>query len=509
MRALLSVSDKRGVAEFAAALAGRGYELVSTGGTAATLRSAGLTVVEAGDLSGFGEILDGRVKTLHPAIHGGLLADLGREGHARQLEEAGIAPIDIAVINLYPFEATIAGPHTLAEAIENIDIGGPAMIRAAAKNASRVTVVVDPDDYDRVLAALGTAEIDSLRRELMAKAFRHTAFYDSLIGRYLGQAFGLEELSETLTVGYRRERALRYGENPHQQAAWYRDPLGTAGIGRAEVAGGKAPSYNNLLDAEAAWELVSDLPPRSCVIVKHGNPCGAASGATLAEAYRRAWGGDPISAFGGIVAFNEPIDLSAAEAMTEKGNFLEVVIAPGWTPEVEAIFEAKPGWGPNVRLVKAVLSPAEADVTMRTIRGGLLAQSGDEEPGRNWRVVSARTPSEAEMAALRLAWTVAMHVKSNAIVVSSAERVLGVGAGQMNRVQSTRLALAQAGELAKGAALASDGFFPFADSIEVAAEAGIAALVEPGGSKKDDEVIAEADKRGLALLFTDVRHFRH
>lgn len=508
-RALLSVTDKTGLTDFAQGLSALGFELVSTGGTAKALREAGLSVVEVADVTGFPEMLDGRVKTLHPLVHGGLLGDRRLESHREQMQDAGITGIDVAVINLYAFEKTVNADHTLDQAIESIDIGGPAMVRAAAKNWANVAIVTDPGDYDLVLDALKSDSLSEMRLRLSAKAFRHTAFYDSMISRYLTKASGEEPWTETLTTGYRRTLSLRYGENPHQSGALYVDPLAQDGIARARQLWGKELSYNNLLDADGAWELVSDMPAGSVAIIKHGNPCGAAAASDLAESYRLARAADPISAFGGIAACHGRLDLKGAEAMTEKGNFLEVVIADGFDEEAVELFKNRAGWGQSVRLLDARISGAEKWTTIRTIRGGALIQESDEEPFSEWRVAGNLVPTENQWAALRLAWRMIPHVKSNAILVADHEKLLGAGAGQMNRVQSVRLALEQAGEGSKGAVLASDAFFPFPDSIETAAAAGIAAIIQPGGSKKDDEVIAAADRLGIAMVLTGVRHFRH
>ncbi len=508
-RALVSVTDKTGVEEFARGLSALGFEIVSTGGTAKQLRSAGLNVRDVSDVTGFPEMLDGRVKTLHPLVHGGLLGDRRNADHVRQMADAGIEGIDVLCVNLYAFEQTVSQPHSLEDAIENIDIGGPAMVRAAAKNWANVAVVVDPNDYGRVLDAIKTNTIDQIRLSLSAKAYRHTAYYDSVVSRYLTRAAGEDPLAESLTFGYRRAQQMRYGENPHQTAALYTDPLSIGGVAHAKQLWGKELSYNNVLDADAAWELVCDLPPTSCAIIKHGNPCGAAAGSDFGDAYRMAREADTVSAFGGIAAFNGPIDLAGAEAMTEKGNFLEVVIATEFSPEAQKLFQERAGWGQAVRLLEVPLSRNQSYPTVRTVRGGALVQDSDEDPGSGWTVATKQAPSPDQEQALRLAWTIAQHVKSNAIVVCGPNRLLGVGAGQMNRVQSVRLALGQAGVAAKGAALASDAFFPFPDSIETAAEAGIGCIVQPGGSKKDEDVIAAADRLCIPMVLTGVRHFRH
>lgn len=510
-RALLSVTDKAGLVPFAQALAELGYELLSTGGTARALREAGLAVRDVSDVTGFPEMLNGRIKTLHPMVHGGILGDVRLPDHQAQMASQGIEPIQVVVVNLYAFERTVTGPHTWEEAVESIDIGGPAMIRAAAKNHANAFVVVDPSDYERVVAALSDSTNGAgLRKELAAKAFRHTAFYDSMIARYLTEATGADLLSpETLTIGYRRTLGFRYGENPHQSGALYVDPLARPGIAQGKSLWGKELSYNNLGDADGAWELVADLPVGACAIIKHGNPCGAAIGPTLGESYRLARASDPVSAFGGIAAFHGDVDEETALAMTEKGNFLEVVIATAFTDGALEVFRNRSGWGQDVRLICAPLPPKTASLSVKSIRGGAIIQQTDEDPQQPWRVVTQKAPTPDQEAALKLQWAIVPHVKSNAIVVGDSTRLLGVGAGQMNRVQSVRLALEQAGGAAKGAVLASDAFFPFPDSVETAAAAGIAAIVQPGGSKKDADVIAKADELGLAMVFTGVRHFRH
>ena len=511
-RALLSVTDKSGLTEFAKGLLQLGFEVISTGGTAKVLAETGIPVVNIEEVTGFPEMLDGRIKTLHPKVHGGLLGDLRKPMHVEAMARAGIDSIEILAVNLYAFEKTVTGPHSFEEAIESIDIGGPAMIRAAAKNHSNVWVVVDPKDYSCVLKALGSPNAQIDRSKLAAKAFAHTAYYDSLIARYLeSKEAGGQSFPETITLGIRHDGlSLRYGENPHQRAARYIDPLNSRGALQPFKSTGKEISYNNWLDADAAWELVCDLPQRGCAIIKHGNPCGAAVGNDLGESYRQARASDPISAFGGIVAFNFPIDESAVEAMTEKGNFLEVVIAPSWKNEslIEE-FSMRSKWAGNVRFLVGSLDQPRKDLVLRSIRGGFLVQDGDIEPEVSWKVVTMRQPSQVELSAMQFLWRIIPHVKSNAIVIGNQSRLLGVGAGQMNRVQSVRLALEQAGEGSKGAALASDAFFPFPDSVETAAKEGISAIIQPGGSKKDEEVIAAADELGLAMVFTGVRHFRH
>lgn len=508
-RALLSVTDKTGLADFAKFLSLNGFELVSTGGTASALRASGLTVLDVAEITHFPEMLDGRVKTLHPMVHGGILGDRRKVDHIRQMEEAGIGAIDLVCVNLYAFEQTVSGVHDEDSAIESIDIGGPTMVRAAAKNFANVTIVVDPADYSKVEEAISSNSIESLRKSLAAKAFRHTAFYDSMISRYLTESDGTEEWPSELTFGYRRKLALRYGENPHQSGALYVDPLGKPGIAAAHQLWGKELSYNNILDGDAAWELVCDMSANSCAIIKHGNPCGAAVAGSFGEAFLLARESDPISAFGGIAAVNGVVDVAAAEAMTSKGNFLEVVIGTSFEPAAAQIFMNRAGWGQNVRLLEVPLVAPLANLALRSVRGGVLIQPTDEDPGVEWKSVTKKVATESELSSMKLAWSILPHVKSNAIIVVKDGRLLGTGAGQMNRVQSVRLALEQAGEGAKGAVLASDAFFPFPDSIEVAAAAGISAVVQPGGSKKDSEVIAATDELGISMVLTGIRHFRH
>lgn len=504
-RALVSVTDKSGVVEFCQGLAALGYEIVSTGGTAKALREAGVAVVDVSDVTGFPEMLGGRIKTLHPLIHGGILGDRRDPDHVAQMAAERIGAIDLVAVNLYAFEQTVASEHTFEGAIESIDIGGPAMVRAAAKNHANVTIVTDPADYGRVLEALAGGDVQGLRRELAAKAFRLTASYDAAIAGYLSEGF-----PERLTLAWRKTAELRYGENPHQTAALYAEPNPLRpGIAQARQLWGKELSYNNLLDADAAWELVQDLPAGACAIIKHGNPCGAAAGEDMGESYRLARASDPVSAFGGIAAFHGEVDLAAAEAMAEKGNFLEVVIGTGYSPEALDVFRGRSGWGQDVRLLAAPLGGHSAAHQVRSIGGGMLYQRADWAVVPEWRVATERQPTEDQWEAIRFLWRVVRHVKSNAIVVGAPGRLLGIGAGQMNRVQSVRLALEQAGDGARGAALASDAFFPFPDSIEAAAAAGVAAVVQPGGSKKDTEVVDCANRLGLAMVFTGVRHFRH
>lgn len=509
-RALISVSDKTGLIPFARGLAEQDIELISTGGTARALKDAGLTVKEVAEITGFPEILDGRVKTLHPRIHSGILAVRDKEEHQRQLEEHHITPIDLVVVNLYPFAETIARPDvTFEEAIENIDIGGPSMVRAAAKNHAYVTIVVDPVDYEPVLAELKEkGQISSeLRRRLAAKAFRHTAGYDALIAQYLSEQAG-ERFPERLTLTFDKVQTLRYGENPHQEAAFYQEPLARqSGIAQAEQLHGKELSYNNINDADAALQLVREFEEPAVVAIKHTNPCGVGLGSTLAEAFQKAYEADPVSIFGGIIAVNRPVDQAVADRMAEL--FLEVIIAPDFTPEaLDRLTQKK-----NIRLLKLDVNGGEDQQVqlVRSVTGGLLVQEADfgQLNEEELKVVTQRAPSEAEWEQLFFAWKVVKHVKSNAIVLAKDGQTLGVGAGQMNRVGAARIAIEQAGMKAKGAVLASDAFFPMKDTVEEAAKAGISAIIQPGGSIRDEESIQEADRHGIAMVFTGMRHFKH
>jgi phosphoribosylaminoimidazolecarboxamide formyltransferase / IMP cyclohydrolase len=510
-RALVSVFDKQGLEGLAAALAAAGVEVVSTGATAATLEGHGLAVTRVEELTGFPELLDGRVKTLHPRVHAGLLADRAQPAHQAALEEAGIAPFDLVVVNLYPFEETVADPDVdPALAIERIDVGGPAMVRAAAKNHAWVAVVCDPADYPLVETALtagGTTP--SERRTLAAKAFARTAAYDTAVATWMGPATAPGAgLPERLSIGGRLRHALRYGENPHQGAAFYaaEGPGGSWGLGAARQMAGKELSYNNLLDADAALALVAEHGERPfATIVKHTNPCGAAFGATLEEAYAGALDGDPVSAFGGVVGLSRPLDATTAKRIA--GIFTEVVVAPGFDEEALAVLAAKR----SLRLVQVDLVRPAGWLSVRSVAGGLLAQEPD--PGADdpatWALQAGDPPGPALLADLGLAWSVAAHVKSNAIVLARDGRVVGVGAGQQSRVDSVRIAVAKAGDRAGGAAAASDAFFPFPDGVEALAAAGVLAVAQPGGSVRDPEVTAAAAAAGLAMLHTGRRHFRH
>ena len=509
-RALVSVFDKEGLDRLAAALGAAGVEVVSTGSTAAVLEGHGLRVIRVEQLTGFPEMLDGRVKTLHPRVHAGLLADRGRPEHRAALEAAGIAPFDLVVVNLYPFEDTVDGQGVDdALAVERIDVGGPAMVRAAAKNHAFVAVVCDPGDYRLVEAALaagGTTLAE--RRDLAARAFARTAAYDAAVASWMGDRAGGQRFPERLTVGGRLRQMLRYGENPHQAAAFYvaGGPGGPWGLGAATQLAGKELSYNNLLDADAALALAAEHADRPfAAIVKHTNPCGAAIGATLEEAYAGALEGDPVSAFGGVVGLSRPLD--AATATRIAGIFTEVVVAPGFDQQALAALAGKP----SLRLLQVDPAMPAGRVAVRSVAGGLLAQEpdhgGDDPAG--WSLQAGDPPGPELLADLALAWSVAGHVKSNAIVLARDGRVVGVGAGQQSRVDSVRIAVAKAGERASGAAAGSDAFFPFADGVQALAAAGVRAVAQPGGSVRDAEVTAAAAAAGMAMLHTGRRHFRH
>jgi len=520
-RALLSVSDKSELVPFAKALQAHGIEIVSTGGTAAALKSAGLTVQDVSELTGFPEMMDGRVKTLHPRVHGGLLGIRGNSEHEQSASEHGIPPIDLLVVNLYPFEATVAKGAAYDDCVENIDVGGPAMIRAAAKNHESVTVVVEPEDYARVLSAMsenGGATTLELRKQLAAKAFARSAAYDAAISNWFAGVIGAAA-PEWRAIGGQRAQALRYGENSHQSAALYISDRSRPGVATARQLQGKELSYNNINDTDAAFELVSEFDAASpaVAIIKHANPCGVAVGGSLTDAYLKALASDPVSAFGGIVALNQPIDKSAAEEITKV--FTEVVIAPDASDEAKAIFAGKK----NLRLLLTggLADSRAAGLFVKSVAGGFLAQSRDASNADDLelKVVTKRAPTAAELADLKFAFKVAKHVKSNAIVYAKGGATVGVGAGQMSRVDSARIAAWKAAEAAKaqgldapltvGSVVASDAFFPFADGLITAAEAGVTAVIQPGGSMRDDEVIKAADERGLAMVFTGVRHFRH
>ena len=520
-RALLSVSDKTGLLAFAKSLAERGIEIVSTGGTASALKAAGLNVIDVSELTGFPEMMDGRVKTLHPRVHGGLLGIRGNAEHEKSARDHGILPIDLLVVNLYPFEATVAKGASYEDCVENIDVGGPAMIRAAAKNHDSVAVIVETEDYARLLTELSEndgATSLSFRKALAAKAFARSAAYDAAISNWFA---GVLETPapEWRAFGGKLAQSLRYGENAHQSAALYISDRGRAGVATSRQLQGKELSYNNINDTDAAFELVSEFDANvpAVAIIKHSNPCGVAIGGSIVDAYLKALASDSVSAFGGIVALNQAIDKSAAEEITK--IFTEVVIAPDATDEAKAIFAAKK----NLRLLlTGVLAESRAaGLLVKSVAGGFLVQTRDNKNSDDLdlQVVTKRAPSPSELSDLKFAFKVAKHVKSNAIVYAKGGATVGVGAGQMSRVDSARIAAWKAVEAAKaqgldapltlGSVVASDAFFPFADGLITAADAGVTAVIQPGGSMRDDEVIKAADERGLAMVFTGVRHFRH
>jgi len=519
-RALLSVSDKTGLADFARALRKHGVEIVSTGGTAKLLRNAGIAVTDVAEITGMPEMMDGRVKTLHPKIHGGLLAVRGNKAHEKALSDHAIPAIDLLAVNLYPFAETVAAGADFETCIENIDIGGPALIRAAAKNHDSVTVVVDPADYASVLAEMdanGGATTQALRKSLAGRAFARTAAYDAAISAWFAGKLG-ERTPKTRAIAGTLAEALRYGENPHQWAAFYQTSERRFGVATAAQVQGKELSYNNLNDTDAAYELAAEFDPKrsaAVAIIKHANPCGVALGATLAEAYGKALACDPVSAFGGIVALNRDLDADAAREIVK--IFTEVIIAPDASDEATAIIAAKK----NLRLLLAgvVPDPKAEGLTFRSLAGGFLVQSRDNGVVAELKVVTKRKPTDKELADLVFAFTVAKHVKSNAIVYARDGATVGIGAGQMSRVDAARMAAWKAGDAARaqglsaslteGSVAASDAFFPFPDALMVIAQAGATALIQPGGSMRDDEVIEAADAAGLAMVFTSMRHFRH
>ncbi len=507
MKAILSVFNKEGLAAFARGLSGSGVDLYSTGGTKRAIEDAGVPVRSVSDLTGSPEILDGRVKTLHPKVHGGILALRDNPQHIEELAANEIEAIDIVVSNLYPFVETVGKADvTLAEALENIDIGGPTLVRASAKNFPSVLVVVDPRDYDTVLDGLrsgGVAMED--RRRLARKAFQHVALYDTAVATYLrGQE---DPLTDQLTIGLEKVQGLRYGENPHQQSAFYQEALAPPGtIASAAQLHGKELSHNNILDADAAWNVVRDFANPAVAVVKHTNPCGLASNEDLTEAYRLAYEGDPVSAFGGIVACNRPLDLAAAESIA--AIFYEIVIAPGYEPDALARLKRKR----DLRILQVEgLDQGGSGLDYRRVSGGMLVQTADRLQGdpAAWKSVTERSPTPAELEDLAFAWKAVKHVKSNAIVLARGGALIGMGAGQPNRVTSVHLALRAAGEKAAGCVLGSDAFFPFPDGVEMAARGGATAIAQPGGSVRDSEVIEAANKAGLAMVFTGARHFKH
>ena len=507
MKAIVSVYDRTGAAEFAGTLVEAGFEIISTGGTREELSAAGVPVTLLSDVTGFPEILDGRVKTLHPVIHAGILARRDMESHVAELDERGISGIDVVVGNLYPFVETVRNPDVaLEDALENIDIGGPTMIRAAAKNFPSVVVIVDPADYGWVGERIRQANALTLeeRKGLALKAFRHVAQYDAAVSRYLSDGDLLS--GSQFAVCFEKIADMRYGENPHQKGSVYRDPLATGGIVNAERLHGIEMSFTNYLDAEAAWYAVTDFTEPAACIVKHLNPCGLSVHDDQPTAYRRALEGDPVSAYGGIVAYNRTLTAETAKAM--RGVLYHVIVAPDYEPEALEVLKRRK----ETRILKVNATGGDLNCfDLRLVSGGALLQTADniEEDAASWQVVTERAPSERELADLAFAWKVCKHIKSNAIVLGKDNTLVGMGTGQPNRVNSIRLAIETAGDKVAGSALASDAFMPFADNIEAAAQAGVASIAQPGGSMRDDEVIAAANREGIAMVFTGVRHFRH
>jgi phosphoribosylaminoimidazolecarboxamide formyltransferase/IMP cyclohydrolase len=523
-RALLSVSDKSGLVDLARALTRFGIELISTGGTRKALADSGLAVRDISEVTDFPEILDGRVKTLHPRVHAGILAVRDNAEHMAILQKQGIGPIDLVVCNLYPFEATLAKPGSSHEEIvENIDIGGPSMVRAAAKNYHDVAIVTDPGQYAAILEELSAnkgALTLATRERLAGAAFARTAAYDQAISGYFADREKSDTWPASLTFSFQRRQELRYGENPHQKGAFYLEPgCRNASVATAEVLHGKEPSYNNILDLDSALNLVREFSGPAAVVVKHNNPCGAALAGTLADAFHLAYEGDPLSAFGGVLGFNRELDEATANLITEPKRFIECIIAPGYSEAAFQILTTRPTWKKNVRILRTgplnhhspLTTHHSPGLDFRRVDGGLLVQTRDlpADDFAQAKVVSKRAPTDKENADLRFAWLVAKHTKSNAIVLAKGNQVVGVGAGQVSRVDSVHLAVRKAGERVKGSVLASDAFFPFRDNVDEAARAGVTAIVQPGGSLRDQDSIAACDEHGLAMLFTRVRHFRH
>ena len=518
-RALVSVSDKSQLGPFVKGLVELGFEIVSTGGTSRFLKDLGIAVVDVSTYTGFPEIMDGRVKTLHPLVHGAILGRPNLPADAAAIREHGIVPFQLVVCNLYPFEQTVAQKGiSVDEAIEQIDIGGPSMVRSAAKNHAYVGIVTHSSQYGRVLEALREGELPlAFRRELMLAAIEMTARYDRAIADYFGNLDVAPEerrFPAHLTLSFSQRARLRYGENPHQQAAFYVEPRPTpASLAAADVLHGKELSYNNLLDLDAALGIVREFRQPCAVVIKHNNPCGCAAADRLVDAMTGAYAGDPVSAFGSVLGFNRNIDIATAEFLCEPNRFIEAIIAPGYDEAALALLTTKPKWRNNVRLLKCagLNDPQATTLEYRRITGGLLVQERDDQPDpqTEWKVVTRRNPTESELKDLQFAWKVCKHVKSNAILLAKQGQVIGVGAGQMSRLDSSRIAAEKAGERSRGAVVASDAFFPFRDGVDTVAGSGITAIIQPGGSKGDVEVIAAADEHGLAMIFTGRRHFRH
>lgn len=516
-RALISVSDKTGLGPFASGLAAAGFEILSTGGTAKFLKEQGLEVIDVSTYTEFPEIMGGRVKTLHPRVHGAILGRPDLPGDAEAIAAHGIVPFELVVVNLYPFEQTIAREGVqVDEAIEQIDIGGPSMVRSAAKNHAYVGIVTSPDQYESVLEQISGAGLTmALRRQLAGAAFEATARYDRAISNYFSKINGSEtEYPEQLSLTFQKQSDLRYGENPHQTAAFYVEPTPpAASIAGAEQLHGKELSYNNLIDVEAAFAIAREFDDPAAVVIKHTNPCGCAIGADLAEAFLNAYAGDPVSAFGSIIGFNRELDLATAERLAEPGRFVEAIIAPGFSEEALEVLRTRPKWKNNVRLLQcaAFLDEIGTSYEYRKISGGLLVQQRDDQPDPEvaYTVVTERQPTAAELRDLKFAWKVCKHVKSNAILFAKDGMVVGVGAGQMSRLDSSFIASHKAGERSRGAVVASDAFFPFRDGIDEAAKAGVTAAIQPGGSRNDQEVIEACNEHNIAMIFTGRRHFKH
>ncbi|MCA9211682.1 MAG: bifunctional phosphoribosylaminoimidazolecarboxamide formyltransferase/IMP cyclohydrolase [Planctomycetales bacterium] len=515
-RALISVSDKSGLDELGKALAAAGVEIYSTGGTAKFLAEQGIEVIDISAYTGFPEMMDGRLKTLHPKVFGGILCRHDRDDDMQGIAEHGINSFELVVVNLYPFEQTVARDGvTMREAIEQIDIGGPSLVRAAAKNHKFAAIATSPSQYAEISNAIASGGTSfELRQRLAADAFRHTASYDSAISVYFDKQLGdkIETFPERLSISLKRHATLRYGENPHQQAAVYSDGSTGANVLNAKQLNGKELSYNNLLDLDAAFNIAKSLPNAGAAVIKHNNPCGAASSDRLADAAQKAMDGDPVSAFGSIIGFNQTVDAATAEVLSTPGLFIEAIAAPAFEPAAVEILTTKPKWKANVRLMEVgAVDPFLVKRSFRQIDGGMLAQDSDTlgDIYDEWQVVTEAQPDDELVKELRFAWAVVRHVKSNAIVITRDQALWGAGAGQMSRVDSVEISISKAGEKTQGAVLASDAFFPFPDSIERAAAAGIAAVIQPGGSKRDNEVIEACNKHGLPMIFTGRRHFRH
>jgi len=520
LRALVSVSDKTGLEPFVRGLSELGFEILSTGGTRKFLEQAGIPVIDVTTYTGFPEIMDGRVKTLHPKVHGAILGRPALASDAAAIEAHGIIPFQVVVVNLYPFQQTVARPDVeFDEAVENIDIGGPSMVRSAAKNHAHVAIVTQPSQYSEVLEQLKSGSMgETCRRGLAAAAFEMTATYDRAISDYMakivaGEAGQASSFGPRISLSYRLQQELRYGENPHQRAAFYVEDLPAAtSLASARQLNGKELSYNNLLDLDAAKAIVSDYRQPAACVIKHNNPCGCAIAETLADAFEKAYEGDPVSAFGSIIGLNRTVDAATAERMCVPGRFIEAIIAPAYDEAAVQILTTKPKWKGNVRLMQVEFSDADRGTPdYRRVSGGLLVQDRDDLPQTDaaWKVVTERQPSPQEVVDMKFAWAVCRHVKSNAIVFAKDGMLLGAGAGQMSRLDSSMIAAYKAGDRSQGGVVASDAFFPFRDGIDAAAKAGIKAAIQPGGSKNDDEVIAACNEHGIAMIFTGMRHFRH